>query len=91
MCFSVVGFTTTDTRTNPQSGLRVVESHPFPKTGKGWGTRLSFSQPGAKLDDIAQAATNQPITPESSGNWTMFLFLVLLMTVGAIVDFLLHR
>jgi hypothetical protein len=48
-------------------------------------------QGDAKLGDIGQSVRNQPITPESSGNWTMFFFLMLLMTVGAIVYILLRR
>jgi hypothetical protein len=49
------------------------------------------SETNTKLGDVAQAVSNKPIAPESSGNWTMFLFLSFLVTVAAIVYFLLHR
>lgn len=48
-------------------------------------------QADAKLGDAAQSLRNQPITPESSGNWTTFLFLLFLLTAAAIVYILLHR
>ncbi len=37
------------------------------------------------------AVTNAPITPESSGNWTPFLFIAFLLTLAALVYLLLHR
>lgn len=53
--------------------------------------KLAAVQPDPNLGNIGQSVTNQPITPESSGNWTMFLFLLFVLTAAVIVYILLHR
>jgi hypothetical protein len=39
---------------------------------------------------VAARVSNAPITPESSSSWTMLLFVLFLLSIGAIVYFLIH-
>jgi hypothetical protein len=55
---------------------------------------MQVSNPGSAVNanpnNIADGIANVPITPESTGSWTVFRFLLALAIIGTLVYFFLH-
>jgi hypothetical protein len=45
----------------------------------------------ASFGSVGDAMDNSPITPETSGSWTIFRFLLALLIIAAMMYFFLHR
>jgi hypothetical protein len=67
---------------SPNLGLRDVQE--LPQEGSIQG------QEGEK-DSLLNLTNNSPIVPDEGGNWPLFRFLLVLVILGALMYFFLHR